>query len=75
MENKMRKTLTYIEETLGIQPTVTPIAKSHLDRLPMHIHETFRLYHTDFFKTEIILAELKNDDELSIQQTKNRYNK
>ena len=40
MESKMRKTLTYIEETLGIQPTVTHIAKSHLDRLPMYIHET-----------------------------------
>ena len=69
MENKMRKTLTYIEETLGIQPTVTQIAKSHLDRLPIYIHETFRLYRTDIFNTEIILAELKNGDELSIQQT------
>ncbi len=69
MENKMRKTLTYIEETLGIQPTVTQIAKSLLDRLPMYIHETFRLYRTDIFNTEIILAELKNGDELSIQQT------
>lgn len=69
MENKMRKTLTYIEETLGIQPSVTQIAKSHLDRLPMYIHETFRLYRTDIFNTEIILAELKNDNELSIQQT------
>lgn len=65
----MRKTLTYIEETLGILPTVTQIAKSHLDRLPMYIHETFRLYRTYIFNTEIILAELKNDDELSIQQT------
>src|SRR5690606_22543325 len=33
------------------------------------IHETFRLYRTDIFNTEIILAELKNDNELSIQQT------
>ena len=65
----MRKTLTYIEETLGIQPTVTQIAKSYLDRLPIYIHETFRLYRTDIFNTEIILAELKNGDELSIQQT------
>jgi hypothetical protein len=69
MEHKMRKTLTYIEETLGILPTVTHIAKSQLDRLPMYIHETFKLYRTDLFDTEIILAELKNDDELSIQQT------
>jgi phosphoribosylformylglycinamidine (FGAM) synthase PurS component len=69
MEHKMKKTLKYIEETMGIQPTATPIAKTYLDRLPMYIHETFRLYRTDLFNTEIILAELKNDDELSIQQT------
>jgi len=69
MGHKMKKTLRYIEETFGIQPTVTPIAKSYLDRLPMYILETFKLYHTDLFNTEIILAELKKEDELSIQQT------
>lgn len=65
----MKQTLRYIQETLGIQPTATPIAKSYLDKLPMYIHETFKLYRTDLFNTEIILAELKKDDELSIQQT------
>jgi hypothetical protein len=69
MKYKMKETLKYMEETLGIQPTVTPVAKSYLDRLPMYIHETFKLYSTTFFNTEIILAELKNEEELSIQQT------
>lgn len=69
MESIMGKTLNYIEEALGILPTITPIGKSHLDRLPMHIYETFRLHRTAIFNKEIILAELKNDDELSIQQT------
>ena len=70
-----------MEETLGIQPTVTPIAKSYLDRLPMYIQVTFKLYRTNLFNTEIILAELKNKEELSIQQTekqvqqvKNQFN-
>lgn len=70
-----------MEETLGIQPTVAPIAKSYMDRLPMYIHETFKLYRTNFFNTEIILAKLKNEEELSIQQTekqvqqvKNQFN-
>lgn len=70
-----------MEETLGIQPTVAPIAKSYMDRLPMYIHETFKLYRTNLFNTEIILAELKNEEELSIQQTqkqvqqvKNQFN-
>ncbi|MCL9981191.1 MAG: MarR family transcriptional regulator [Bacteroidia bacterium] len=65
----MRNTLAYIEEVLGIQPSVSPLAKSQLDKLPMYIHETFKLYRTPIFNTEIILAELKNDDKLSIQQT------
>jgi hypothetical protein len=69
MENKMKKTLKYIEETLGIQPTAAPIAKSYLNMLPMYIHETFKLYSANLFNTEIILAEMKNDKELSIQQT------
>jgi len=69
MKNKMKQTLRYIQETLGLQPTANPIAKSYLDKLPMYIHETFKLYRTDLLNKEIILAELKNDDELSIQQT------
>jgi phosphoribosylformylglycinamidine (FGAM) synthase PurS component len=54
---------------MGIQPTATPLAKSYLDRLPMYIHETFKLYSINLFNTGIILAELKNEDKLSIQQT------
>jgi len=69
MGHKMKKTLRYIEETLGEQPTATQVAKSYMDRLPIYIHETFKLYRTILFNTEIILAELKKDDELSIQQT------
>ena len=69
MDHEMKKTLRYIEETLGLQPTATPVGKSYLDKLPMFINETFKLYQTEMFNTEIILAELKNEDELSIQQT------
>lgn len=69
MEHKMKKTLGYIQETLGIRATAIPIAKSYLDRLPMYIHETYKLYKTDFFNTEIILAELRTEEELSIQRT------
>ena len=69
MDHEMKKTLRYIEETLGLQPTATPVGKSYLDKLPMFINETFKLYQTEMFNTEIILAELKNENELSIQQT------
>jgi hypothetical protein len=69
MDHKMEQTLRYIKETLGIQPTATPIAKSYLYKLPMYIHETFKLYHTEMFNTKIIFAKLKTEDELSVQQT------
>ncbi|MBN7818079.1 hypothetical protein [Algoriphagus pacificus] len=69
MEGGMKSTLRYIQETLGIQPTAYSLDKSYLDRLPMYINETYKLYRTDLFNKEIILAELKNNDELSIQQT------
>jgi hypothetical protein len=65
----MKKALAYLQESLGIQATASPIAKRFLDRLPMYIQETFKLHQTDLFNREIILAELKNEDELSIQQT------
>lgn len=66
---KMKKTLKYIEDVLGIQLTVAPLAKSYLDRLPIYIHQTFKLYRTNVFNTEFVLAELKHEEELSIQQT------
>lgn len=64
----MNKILRYLQDTVGIEMTITPLAKSYLDRLPMYILETYKLAKTDFFNTEIILAELKNMEELSIQQ-------
>lgn len=69
MEHKMKETLRFIEETLGVHPVATPIVKSNLDRLPMYIRETYKLYRTDLFNTEIIFAELKSEDEISIRQT------
>lgn len=65
----MKQILRYIQETLGIHATANPISKSYLDKLPMYIHETYNLYKTDLFNTEIILAELKTENELSIHQT------
>ena len=69
MEHKMKKTIRYIEETLGIQVTINPLAKSYLDRLPLFITETYLLHKTELLNMEIILAELKGKEELSILQT------
>ncbi|HNS29566.1 MAG TPA: hypothetical protein PKL52_03440 [Tenuifilaceae bacterium] len=69
MTDKIEKAIGYIGETLGVQPLVTPVAKNSLDVLPIYIHETYRLYKTVLFNSEIILVELKNEDKLSIHQT------
>jgi DNA-binding transcriptional ArsR family regulator len=65
----MKQTLGYLQEVLGIKAKAEPIAKSYLDKLPLYIRETYRLYRSDLFQTEVLLAELKNEEELSIQQT------
>lgn len=68
MTHKMKQTIRYIEEALGIQATISPLAKSYLDKLPLFVSETYQLHKTVLFNMEIILAELKNKEELSIQQ-------
>jgi len=65
----MKKTIRYIDETLGIQVIINPLAKSYLDRLPLFITETYLLHKTELLNTEIILAELKGKEELSIERT------
>jgi hypothetical protein len=62
----MIRTLKYVKDTLGIQLAAIPLAKSYLDSLPLYIIDTFKLYRSEIFKTEIIFAELKNNDELSV---------
>lgn len=69
MEHEMKQTLRYIQEALGIQATISPLAKSYLDRLPLFITETYKLHKTMLFNVEIVLAELKSKEALSIQQT------
>ena len=60
--DRIKQTQQYIHEILKIQTNVTPVAKNFLDKLPLFIHETYRLYKTQFFNTEILLAELKNEE-------------
>ncbi len=69
MNDRMRHTLRYIQEVLGIHVSLTPVAKSTLDQLPLFIHEIYKLYKTEILNAEIIFAELKNEEAISIQQT------
>ena len=74
MEIKMKQTLKYIQEALGIEATAIPIAKSYLDKLPLYITETYKIYKTELYNSEIILAALKTDEGLSIQKTEKTIN-
>jgi hypothetical protein len=65
---KMKNVLKYLNEVLGIQVTANPIAKSNQGQLPLYVIETFKLYNINLFNKEVVFAELKNEEGLSIQQ-------
>ncbi|MEO5777698.1 MAG: helix-turn-helix domain-containing protein [Flavobacterium sp.] len=64
----MRKAINYINETLGTNAIENPIQNSDLGDLPMYISQAYKLYETRIFFKDIVLVELKNEDDLSILQ-------
>ncbi len=64
----MKNVLTYLNEVLGIKGTINPITKSNQGLLPMYITETFNLFNINLFNKELIFAELRNGEALSILQ-------
>lgn len=78
----MKEAIQYINHTLGTNAVANPILKDGLNNLPLFITETYKLYNVLLFNRELILIELKNEDEISIQQIekhliliKNTFNK
>lgn len=65
----MQQAVNHINEILGIQAGGVPVPKGKLDKLPMFIPEIYRLYRIELFNTNLLLAELKNGNEISILQT------
>jgi len=64
----MKNVLKYLNEVLGIQVTANPIGKSHQGQLPIYVIETFKLYNINLFNKDVVFAELKNADGLSVLQ-------
>ena len=64
----MKNVLTYLNEVLGIKGTINPITKSNQGLLPIYITETFKLFNINLFNKELIFAELRNGEALSILQ-------
>lgn len=65
----MRKTINYINETLGTNAIESPIQNRDLGNLPMYISQAYKLYDVVIFNKSVVLVELKNEDDLSILQT------
>ncbi len=68
MNQKIRNTIHYIHEVMGIQVVLTYLEKAFLDKLPFYIREKYKLYKTTLYNTEIILVALKDEEYLSILQ-------
>lgn len=64
----MRKAINYINETLGTNAIEKPIQNRNLGNLPMYVSQAYKLYDAVIFNKEIVLVELKNEDDLSILQ-------
>ena len=64
----MKNVLKYLEEVLGIPVTANPMAKSSQAQLPMYVIEKFNLYNINLIDKDVVFAELKNEEGLSILQ-------
>ena len=64
----MKEVSKYINETLGANAIVDPIPKNDLGNLPMYTTQAYKLYNMELFNRELVLLELKNEDELSLLQ-------
>jgi hypothetical protein len=65
----MKNVLNYLNQVLGIQVIVVPIAKNIRSQIPVYLYETYNLHIGNLLHKEVVFAELKNEDGLSILQT------
>jgi hypothetical protein len=64
----MRKAITYIKEILGTNALENSIQNKELGNLPMYITQAYKLYNMELLNRELVMVDLKNEDELSILQ-------
>lgn len=65
----MKQAIQYINETLSTNAVAIPIQKEGFGKLPMFVNEAYKLYNTVLLNRELLLVELRNNEELSILQT------
>jgi phosphoribosylformylglycinamidine (FGAM) synthase PurS component len=69
----MQKISTYIYDVLGYNTQPQPIAKSRLGQLPLFITETYNFYDYSLLDRELILAELKDEENFSVLQIEKQF--
>jgi len=62
----MEKLKYYLKEVLGISITLEPVES--LQKLPFYIREGFKLYYARFYNSELIFAEVKNEQGFTTSQ-------
>jgi len=62
----MQRVSAYIQDILGYQPTLEPVLKDRLGKLPLFITATYNFYELLLLNRTLILAEIKDEENLSI---------
>jgi len=69
----MQKLKTYINAILGYEIQPEPIPKSRLGQLPLFITETYKFYDLILFNKDLILIELRNEENFSVLQIEKHF--
>ena len=69
----MEKISTYIYDVLGYNAQPQPVVKSRLGRLPLFITETYNFYDLILLNRDLILAEIKDEENFSILQIEKQF--
>jgi DNA-binding MarR family transcriptional regulator len=68
LSSDMDSLRNYIKEILGIGLLLERVSQVDLDRLPLYIKDSYRLYHIKLYDTPFVLAEIHDEDAFSSTQ-------
>lgn len=63
----------YIKEVLGQEIELTPLPKIRLKSLPVYMTQTYQFYRGELYRNELIFAEPKDLENLSVMQTEKQF--
>jgi hypothetical protein len=69
----MKQLIAYIEDIIGIEIDLQPLARAMTDKLPMYLNEGYRWQMAMFADRPCILAEMKEPNSFSIAQIEKHF--